>query len=137
MPFNFTLRIHKPLSQTSLAYFRTLVISGITILSKQSKFDDVRRYNSRLFDLTIKGTFNKISGSNSYPTITFKEDYIDLEFKGFPRYPCPGLNITNNPKSYKHLLDPDYYYSGLWYKSIQEYWPMYRLVEIINIVVNK
>ena len=90
--FNFTIRIHKPKVRTSLADLQYITISNITLLSKPTKFGDICLHlnNKRLFKYHIRlsKTFNKISGSNTYPTLSFNGDYIDIIVSNFPRYPA-------------------------------------------------
>lgn len=56
------------------------------------------------YSIELSKPFNKVSGSNSYPNLTFKGEYIDIIIKNFPRYPCfcqnkyAARNILNGYK---------------------------------------
>lgn len=92
MSYNFTLRIYKPKSTSSLSRIQNITISGITLISKPEKFSEVCVHlsNQKKFGYTLscKKEFSKASGSHSYPSLTFKGDYIDIEVKNFPRFPA-------------------------------------------------
>lgn len=90
---NFTLRIYKDLKRNPvLSDISDITISGITLISKNSKFGEVcfHKSNQRKFKYTIElsKTFNYASGSHSSPNLSFKGEYIDIIVKGFPRYPA-------------------------------------------------
>ncbi|MBO9592770.1 MAG: hypothetical protein J7599_07650 [Niabella sp.] len=90
---DFTVRIHKDeCGNPTLSYLRCITISGITIISKPGKFDGVcmhtgnqRKYG---YKIELSRPFNKISGSNSFPSLSFNGEYIDIDVKNFPRYPA-------------------------------------------------
>lgn len=68
--------------------------------------------------------FNKVSGSNSSPTLSFKGDYIDIEVTNFPRYPC----FNQDYWAAKNCLN------GYGYTNYLNFgypiWLMYRKIEI-------
>jgi hypothetical protein len=134
MKYNFVIRIHKDINRNpSLSDIQDITISDITIVSKSSKFTTCLHINNQTkFKYTFKLSklFNKISGSNNYPNLSFKGEYIDISVKDFPRYPVfyqdkiAARNIMNG-YSYNH---PD---NGF---------PMYlqyRNIEILNIQINE
>lgn len=88
---NFTIRIYNT-SYSIIHYdFNHITIGGITIISKRTKFDPVCLHNGNQkkfgYSIGVKGKFNKVSGSNSSPTISWKGEYIDIEISNFPRFP--------------------------------------------------
>lgn len=88
---DFLIRLHKG-DTTSLADIRDITISGITILRKDSKYQTpfILEGNAKKFGYSVKvrGKFLKGGGSHSYPCISFKGEYIELEVKNFPRFPA-------------------------------------------------
>lgn len=91
---DFTLRIYQGKSSWLRGEINDITVSNITLVSKPEKFGGVcmHKGNQRKFGYTIELSkkFRRVSGSNSYPNLTFKGDYIDLIVKGFPRFPCFG-----------------------------------------------
>lgn len=89
--YNFKLRIHQSSSNSCLYSLRNITISNITIIDKYGKFQaPVITKNAQKFgySVNIKGKFAKVGGSNTYPCITFKPKYIEIEIKNFPRFPA-------------------------------------------------
>lgn len=86
---NFTLRLFK--GTYSNEYYSTLTLSDIHIIGKDGKFEPARIFkgNQKKFKyvINIKGQFSKVAGSNSYPLLWWKGEYIDIEIKNFPRFP--------------------------------------------------
>lgn len=93
MRHNFTFRLYQDdVNNYALSMIDGIVISDITLVSKPSKFGEVcfHKSNQRKYGYTmeISRPFNKVSGSNSTPTLTFRGKYIDIIVKNFPRYPA-------------------------------------------------
>lgn len=92
MTFDFTVRIYKPESNSCLNDISFIDISGITIVSKPNKFDGIceHKANQKKYKYTFstKNKFLRVSGTNSYPTLNFRGQYIDIDVKNFPRYPA-------------------------------------------------
>jgi len=131
MSYNFTLRIHQStINSVILSCFNHITISNITIISKSSKFEDIclHKGNQKKFGYTIKTSksFNKISGSHSTPTLTFKGEYIDVIVKNFPRYPT----FTQEHYIARNCLN-GYGYIGHVNKGYP-IWLNYRKYEFIN-----
>jgi hypothetical protein len=89
---SFILRIYQPQTNTILASISDIAICDITLVSKPSNFDGVCMHLSNQkkhgYSIELSKPFNKISGSNSSPSLTFKGEYIDIYVKNFPRYPA-------------------------------------------------
>lgn len=90
---SFTLRIYKDETNIPvLSSLRQITISGITLITKGSKFGDICFHNGNQkkfkYKLTTSKKFNEVSGSHSTPTLTFKGEYIDIYVENFPRYPA-------------------------------------------------
>jgi len=91
--YNFTIRIFKDkVNNPQLSQIDFIEISGVTLISKKSKIDGLcmhlgnqKKYG---YKISISKKFNRISGSHSYPSLTFKGEYIDIVVKNFPRYPA-------------------------------------------------
>lgn len=92
MKHNFVIRIYQDISRSPLGRLQNITISGITLLSKPSKFSEIciHKGNQNKFGYTFKLSkkFSKVSGSNSAPSLSFKGDYIDITVNNFPRYPA-------------------------------------------------
>lgn len=91
--FNFIIRLYKDEHRNpTLSDINNITISGITLISKDSKFNGICLYkgNQKKFKYSIKLSkpFNKVSGSHSSPNLSFKGEYIDIEVYNFPRYPA-------------------------------------------------
>jgi len=88
---NFTLRVYRDSYPIIWYNFSHITISNITLISKHTKFDPVCEHNGNKkrfgYSINVKGKFAKVSGSNSYPILHFKGEYIDIEVKNFPRFP--------------------------------------------------
>lgn len=128
---DFIIRIYQPSQSTSLAYFDELTISNITILRKYHKYDlpklidyNLKKFN---FDVKIIGKFLKQGGSHNYPTITFKNNYIELLIKNFPRYPV----FTQDYYVAKNIING---YSG---NSISNGYPIYLDYRKVTITILK
>jgi hypothetical protein len=92
MRTNFTIRIYQDrVNNPVLSYLSDITISGITILSKPSKFEDICMHKSNQskfkYSIALSKRFNKISGSHTSFNLSFKGDYIDIIINNFPRYP--------------------------------------------------
>jgi hypothetical protein len=92
---DFTIRIYKDTcNNPTLSSLNSITISNITLITKPSKFEDIclHKGNQKKFgySISLSKSFNKISGSHSTPTLTFKDEYIDIIIKNFPRYPSFG-----------------------------------------------
>lgn len=128
--YNFTLRIHQDTLKSSLlGYFRTLYVSNILILNKPSKFTRVVRNKDVDFYLNWKQLYI-VSGSNSYPVIAFKGDYLDITFRNFPRYPIVNhfsYTERSSVKTYIRNLEAGYQIPAC------KGWTEYRKVEILNL----
>lgn len=101
--YNFIIRLSKSKSNSCLYSLSDITISGITIINKNAKFElpkITNNINKFGYNINIKGNFLRVGGSNSYPVITFKDEFIDIEIKNFPRF--PAFYETNNP----WVLDP-------------------------------
>lgn len=113
---DFTLRIYQGESSWLLGEIPEIIISDITILSKPGKYGGVCMHNGNQkkfkYSIKLSKNFNKVSGSHSYPNLTFKGDYIDIKIKNFPRYPCfaqckyAARNILNGYTGYNSF--PNY-----------------------------
>jgi hypothetical protein len=93
MVYNFVIRIHKDDCRNPvLSDLKEITISGITLLSKHNKIGDVCEHsgNKKKFKyfLKLSKKFNLVSGSHSYPNLSFKGEYIDIEVFNFPRFPA-------------------------------------------------
>lgn len=109
--FDFTIRIYKPTSNTSLQSINHITISSITIVSKPEKFGGVciHKGNQKKYgySFTTSKSFSKVAGSHSYPILHFKGEFIDIHVKDFPRYPTftqdyyDAKSILNGFKCYK------------------------------------
>lgn len=128
---NFTIRIHKDTcNNIVLLSLNSITISNITLITKPSKFEDIclHKGNQKKFgySIALSKPFNKISGSNSTPTLTFKGDYIDIKIKNFPRYPSFGQEDSaarNRLNGYDYT---NYLNKGFPHQLL------YRNIEIIN-----
>lgn len=91
---DFILRIYNSSRNSTLEDIDEITISNITLLSKQSKLGGVcmHKNNQKKFGYSIELSkkFAKIAGSNSYPILAFKGEFIDIIVKNFPRYPSFG-----------------------------------------------
>lgn len=89
---DFIVRIYQGESSWLLGEIQEITISNITLVSKTQKYGGVclHKGNQKKFKYSIElsKTFNKVSGSHSYPNLTFKGKYIDIKVKNFPRFPC-------------------------------------------------
>ena len=89
--YNFTIRLHQNKVVSILSCIQAIVLSDIALVSKPTKHGDVCLHlsNQRKYGYTIKISkpFNKVSGSLTSPSLTFKGEYIDIEVKNFPRFP--------------------------------------------------
>lgn len=95
---DFILRIYQDKTNNPvLSYFQHIKISGITLISKPSKFDDVclHKGNQKKYKYSIELSkkFNKVSGSHTSYNLSFKGEYIDIIVKNFPRYPAFYQNV--------------------------------------------
>jgi hypothetical protein len=93
MKHNFTIRLYKDLHRSpALSDINNITISGISLISKESKFDGLCMHTGNQkkykYSISISKPFNRVSGSHSSPTLSFKGDYIDIIIKNFPRYPA-------------------------------------------------
>jgi len=93
MRANFTLRLYKDeVNNIVLSSLQNITIADITLISKLSKFEEICVHNGNQkkfgYKINILGKFNKVSGSHSTPTLSFKGNYIDIEVVNFPRYPA-------------------------------------------------
>lgn len=93
MRYNFTIRIYKDECRNpTLSDLNNITISDITIISKPYKAGGICEHsgNRKKFKYTIllSKSFNSVSGSHSYPNLSFKGEYIDITVKNFPRYPA-------------------------------------------------
>lgn len=103
MKFNFRIRIYKDtVNSPVLSSISNLTISNITIISKPNKFGGICTHNGNQkkfgYNLKILGLFNKVSGSHSSPSLTFKGNYIEIEILNFPRFPayCQEVSAARN-----------------------------------------
>lgn len=89
--YNFTLRLHNRESLGSHEDIRRLTVSNVTLITKPDKFSEIctHKGNQRKlkYSMDIKGKFSRVAGSNRYPELHFKGDYIDIEIKNFPYEP--------------------------------------------------
>ena len=93
MRYNFTIRIYKDKNRhPALTDLQNITISDITIISKPTKTNGICEHNSNKkkfgYIFKLSTIFNKISGSHSYPTLSFNKEYIDIMIENFPRYPA-------------------------------------------------
>jgi len=93
MRYNFVIRIYADKTRNpTLSDLQNITISGITLISKLTKFEEpcLHLNNQKKFNYSIELSkpFNKVSGSNNYPNLSFKGEYIDIIVKNFPRYPA-------------------------------------------------
>ena len=93
MKYNFTIRIYQDKSRhPALTDLDNITISNITILYKQSKFGEIctHKNNQKKFKYTfeLSKPFLKVAGSNSYPILAFRGEYLDIKVQNFPRYPA-------------------------------------------------
>ena len=93
MKYNFTFRLFRDtVNSPVLSGIDNITISGITLISKPTKFSDIcfHKANQKKYGYTIELSkkFNNISGSHSTPSLTFKGQYIDIIIKDFPYYPA-------------------------------------------------
>lgn len=91
--YNFTLRIYKDTTRNPiLSDISDITISGITLLSKTSKFDGMCYHKGNVkkfkYKYKLSKPFNRVSGSHSSPNLSFKGKYIDIIVENFPRYPA-------------------------------------------------
>jgi|SRR5690349_4196501 len=128
---DFTIRIHKDTcNNIVLSSLNSIIISNITLISKPSKFEDICLHKSNQkkfgYSIILSKPFNKISGSHSTPTLSFKGEYIDIIIKNFPRYPSFGQDYMVA----KNCLN-GYNYTNYLNKGFPKQL-LYRNIEIIN-----
>lgn len=128
---NFTIRIHKDTcNNVVLSSLNSITISNITLITKPSKFEDacLHKGNQKKFgySMSLSKPFNKISGSNSTPTLTFKGDHLDIIIKNFPRYPSFGQEYSAARNCLNGYGYVNYLNKGFPHQLI------YRNIEIIN-----
>lgn len=92
MKHNFIIRLYKDENRNpALSDLSNITICDITLISKSDKFGDVclHKTNQKRFgySIEISKPFNKVSGSHSYPNLSFKGEYIDITINNFPRFP--------------------------------------------------
>lgn len=92
MKYDFIIRIYKDKTRNpTLSDLQDITISDITLVSKKTKCDEIclHKANQKKFkyNIELSKPFNKISGSHSYPNLSFKGEYLDVIVKNFPRYP--------------------------------------------------
>lgn len=131
MRYNFIIRIWKDeVKNPVLSGLQYITISDITIISKSSKFGPICYHNNNRnrFKYSIKTNkdFNKVSGSHSFPTLSFKGEYIDIEISNFPRFPvfCQDKYTARNQMN------------GYFTNHLNNGFPhqlLYRKIEIQNI----
>ena len=97
---NFTIRIYKDtFNNVVLSSLNSITVPNITLITKPSKFEEVclHKGNQKKFGYLIELSkpFNKVSGSHSTPTLSFKGEYIDIKVKNFPRYPSFGQDYNS------------------------------------------
>lgn len=111
---DFILRIYKRIETTTLADIQHIALSGLPIISKQTKFDGVCLHKSFQkkygYSVEVKNPNKicKVAGSHTYPVIGFKGEYLDVVVKNFPRYPaiyadyhiCRNIMNSNDAKHY-------------------------------------
>ena len=132
MKHNFTIRIHQDTARTVLSNIQSITIAGITILSKQSKFDGICWHlgNQKKFGYSFKLSrrFHWASGSNNYPTLTFDgKGYLDIIVKDFPRFPA----------FYQDEITARNYMNGWGYTNhINQGFPIYLMYRNVEIIIN-
>jgi hypothetical protein len=108
----------------------SITISNITLITKPSKFEDIclHKGNQKKFgySISLSRAFNKISGSNSTPTLTFKGNHIDIKIKNFPRYPSFGKEDSAARNCLNGYDYANYLNKGFPHQLL------YRDIEIIN-----
>jgi len=135
MKVDFTIRIHKPHISTCLADISDITVSNITILNKNFKHQKpyVVETNCKKFGFRakVKGKLHHAGGSVRYPCISFNRNFIDIEIKGFPRYPsyCQDqISARNCLRGYGCINS---FNKG--FPKFQEY----RKIEFLNVVTTK
>lgn len=128
---NFTIRIYKDtFNNVVLSSLNSITISNITLITKASKFEEVclHKGNQKKFgySITLSKPFNKVSGSNSTPTLSFKGKYIDIIIKNFPRYASFGQEISAARGCLNGFGYTNYLNKGFPHQLL------YRKIEIIN-----
>ena len=69
----------------TLESIRGIRVSGITIVSKNTKF--TTPFNNPKYVRKIHGGFKKIAGTNSYPILIPSSEEVRLFIENFPFYP--------------------------------------------------
>lgn len=85
--------------------------------------------NQRKFGYTVSTSkkFSPVSGSHSYPNLSFKGDYIDILVKNFPRYPV----FTQDKYAVRNCLN-GYGYTNYPNKGFPKQL-LYRKIEILDL----
>lgn len=114
MKHSFVIRLYNSNTGSQNDDITELTISGITLLSKPSKFEicyHKGNQNKFNYKMEIVGKLNKVSGSNNYPNLSSKNNYVDIVVTDFPRYPAfyqdqiAARNCKNGWEYTNHLND--------------------------------
>ena len=131
MRYNFIIRLYKDTDRApALSDIQSITISGITLVSKPSKYGEVCLHKSNQKKYGYKISFNKRfihAGSHNYPILAFKGEYIDIKVENFPRFPS-FYQDNNAAKNCKNGWD----YTGDLNKGFPHQL-LYRKIEILSI----
>lgn len=130
--YNFTIRVFKDeCNNPTLSDLQNITISDITIISKPFKFGGICEHNDNKkkykYDFKLSRKFSSVAGSNSYPCLHFKGNYIDIEIFNFPRYPAFYQDKYAVINCYNGFGYTDYLNNGFPHQLL------YRKIEILNI----
>lgn len=84
MKYSFKITFNRYERRTCLSDVRTINVSGITLVAKNSKFGCIYRSDYVKFQ---KGKFYYTAGSNNYPILFPMSKKVELFVSGFPNYP--------------------------------------------------
>lgn len=129
---NFIIRVYKDECRNpTLSDLQDITISDIKIISKPFKFGGICEHNGNRkkfgYNFTLSKKFNKVSGSNSYPNLSFRGEYIDIIVENFPRYPSfyqDKYAVSNCLKGYGYS---NYLNNGFPHQLL------YRKIEILTL----
>lgn len=130
MKHNFTIRLYADNRSNCLGDIDNITISGITLISKRTKFDEpcLHKGNQKKFkySMTLSRDFKKVAGSIQYPILYIHKGYIDIIIKGFPRFPAFYQEYSAARGMYQGYGYTNYMNKGFPIALL------YRKIEIIN-----
>jgi len=102
--YSFTIEFdrYKRTSPT-LQDVSSIVVSGITIYSKNNKFG---KFTKSKYVKKQEGLFMNVAGSNSYPVLMPIQDKVLLHIEGFPKEPkLEGPHIADKSMNDDYIFD--------------------------------